>query len=82
MNSVVPIGTRSEQVPTCGAEAAQCRCLLAPGHEGPHTCPHSECGGQWTGTDPNHVPVRMPGAFIGRDPLAFLFGGWSDEDES
>ena len=45
----------------CDAEAARCVCLLdaSDGHE-VHAC---DCGGQWTGTNPDFGVVRLPRVF-------------------
>ena len=47
----------------CDAMAARCTCDLdgSDGHE-THSC---ECGGQWTGTNPEFHVVRFPQVFVG-----------------
>lgn len=38
----------SAETVICGARAAACRCVLEPGHFGPHAC-NETCGGSWRG---------------------------------
>ena len=54
--SVVPVEV------VCAAMAAKCHCDLdaADGHE-THEC---DCGGQWTGTNPEYRVVRFPQVFL------------------
>ncbi len=46
----------------CGATAARCRCVLTPGHDGPHECEPELCGGSWTGSqeDGTFKTVSLP----------------------
>jgi hypothetical protein len=46
----------------CGVMAGSCVCALSPGHNSPvHACGRPECGGTWTGSEPNFHGLRLPG---------------------
>jgi hypothetical protein len=56
----------------CDAVAAECLCRFKAGHKGKvHRC---NCGGAWTGTEPDIKAIRFPGGLSAGQAFARVLG--------